>query len=55
MGGKSGSTDKWTEALKDPEKAKRAIKLLKKATTAVDKFCEFKKPNLTDQLNTMLQ
>jgi hypothetical protein len=56
LGGNNGSTDDWTrELLKDPEKAKRAIELLKKATQAVDKFCKFKKPTLTDELEILLK
>jgi hypothetical protein len=55
LGGPTGSTEAWLEALEDPKKAARYFSILKKATQAVDKFCGFKPPaTLTYELNLML-
>ena len=55
LGGPNGSTKLWEKALENPEKLKNAMKILKQATRAIDKFCGFKKPaTLTDELNLML-
>ncbi len=56
LGGSTGSTQQWLDKFAaDPRAEKRAEELLRKATKVVDSFCKFKRPNLTDMLNTMLK